>query len=454
MTQILNQSKHFILLALSLGFFMVIIDVTVVNVALPQIAKSLGGDVSWLQWVVDGYTLTFACLLLSVGNIADQLGTKKVFLWGLTLFVLTSIGCGLANTFWSLTLFRLAQGGAAALLVPTSLALLHSSYENKDERAKAIGIFVSIAGIAAAAGPIIGGILTTWFSWRAVFFVNVPIGIIAFLLTQKHVANPTVSGKNNFDFPGQIFSFITIAALAFALIEAGRLGWSSPLIISSFVIFCIALIIFLLIESRVNHPMLPLNLFRSPTFSVAIIVGMILNISMYGIFFILTLYFQQIRNYSVLATGFAFLPLLGVMTIVPYIGGKMTSMAGSRKTMLIGLTVGALGFFAMLIANQHISYVLLILPLMVMSYGYALTIPAVTFTTVHNAPEGKTGLASGVLSASRQLGSLIGVAIFGTIIAMTNHFISGMRITLFISGLAFLFGALITVLYVKELKSA
>ena len=191
--------------------------------------------------MVDGYTLTFACLLLSAGNLGDQVGAKTAFLWGLALFVVASTGCGFANTFWLLKLFRLFQGAAAALLVPTSLALINSSYEYREERARAIGVWVGIGGIAAATGPILGAILTTWFSWRAVFFVNVPVGIIGFLLTVKYVSSPTARGKGNFDIPGQILGIISIAALAFSLIEAGRLGWFSSVVLGGFLLFSLRL---------------------------------------------------------------------------------------------------------------------------------------------------------------------------------------------------------------------
>ena len=327
MKQLMKQ-RQLPLIALCLGFFMVIIDVTIVNVALPSMAKGLGGDVSWLQWVVDGYTLTFACLLLSAGNLGDQVGAKTAFLWGLALFVLTSIGCGLASNFLWLTVFRLLQGIAAALLVPTSLALINSSYDNKEERAKAIGIWAGIGSIAAAAGPILGAVLTSWFNWRAVFFVNVPIGLIGFFLTQKYVINPKSHKQISFDWPGQITGIIAIAALAFSLIEAGRFGWSATIVVIGFLISLVSLLIFLLVEYRSATPMFPLNLFQSKTFSAAIAVGMILNIGVYGELFVLTLYFQQIRDYSVLITGFAFMPMLGVIAIASYLGGKMTSING------------------------------------------------------------------------------------------------------------------------------
>ncbi len=436
------------LTALSLGFFMVIIDVTIVNVALPSIASSLQGGIAWLQWVVDGYTLTFACLLLSAGNLADRLGAKSAFLYGLMLFMITSLGCGLTTNFWQLIFFRLLQGTAAAFLVPTSLALIHASYENNHARAKAIGIWATIGGIAAASGPLLGGILTTWLGWRSVFFVNVPVAIIALVLTQKYVPNPQPRIKANFDYLGQILAIVSIAALAFSLIEAGRLGWFSSWVIMSFCTFIISFIVFLSVEHRHNAPMLPLKLFQSSTFSTAIAIAMILNVGAYGELFVLTLYFQHVRAFSALITGFAFLPLLGITAIASYYGGKMTSITGPRAPMMIGFCVGALGFLTMLMASATIPYVLLVLPLMAIGFGAAFTVPAATVAAMHATPD-NTGIAAGTLNASRQIGSLMGVAIFGTLINAANYFIAGMHVTLLIAAVLFLIGCGVTFLWIK-----
>lgn len=201
-------NKNLPLIALCLGFFMVIMDVTIVNVALPAISKDLRGNISWLQWVVDGYTLTFACLLLSSGSFADRFGAKSAYLAGLVLFTLTSLGCGLSPNFLCLVSMRLLQGVGAALLVPTSLALVNSSYENKQDRAFAMGIWSAIGGIAGAAGPMLGGFLVYYFGWRSVFFVNIPIGLLVFFLTKKYVCDPKPKNEGHFDIPGQLLGIM------------------------------------------------------------------------------------------------------------------------------------------------------------------------------------------------------------------------------------------------------
>ena len=357
---------------------MVIMDVTIVNVALPSMSKNLGGNISWLQWVVDGYTLTFACLLLSAGNLADRVGAKSTYLLGLILFTVASLACGLSFNFLMLTLMRFLQGIGAALLVPTSLALINASYEHKKERAFAMGIWSAIGGIAGAAGPILGGFLVFYLGWRSVFFVNIPIGLTVFFLTKKYVINPKPTGKGHFDLCGQLLAIISIAALAFALIEAGRMGFTSSVVIFSSIIFIITFIGFLLVEHKSTSPMFPLHFFKSQTFSVSIVIGMILSFAIYGEFFVLTLYFQHIRDYSALITGFAFLPFLGTNAIGSYLGGKLTSVSGSKLPMTIGLLIGAAGYFTLLIAKEHTPFIFLILPMIAIGFGLAFAIPAAT----------------------------------------------------------------------------
>ena len=446
-----KQNNQLPLIALCLGFFMVIIDVTIVNIALPNMAKNLGGGVSWLQWVVDGYTLTFACLLLSAGSLSDRIGAKAVYLSGLILFVLTSLACSLATNFLSLTVFRLLQGIAAALLVPTSLALINASYEDKADRARAIGVWASVGGIAAASGPVLGAILTEAFGWRGVFFVNIPIGFIGILLTTKYVMNPVNHYReDSFDFSGQVTGIISIASLAFSLIEAGSLGWLSLTVISGLCIFLMTFITFILIEKNSASPMFPLKFFKSKTFSVSMAVGMILNIGFYGQLFFLPLYFQQLREYSILMTGLAILPQTGLAALASYFGGRVASVTGPKLPMAIGLLIGATGFFSMLIADAHTpSYLLLILPLAAIGFGVTFTMQASTIAIINSVPSERAGIASGAFNTSRQIGSLIGVAVFGTILNTAPSFISGMHIGLMIGGVTFILGYIATIIWIN-----
>jgi len=329
------------------------------------------------------------------------------------------------------------------------LALINSSYENKLDRARAIGVWGGIGGFAAAAGPAIGAFLTAWFGWRAVFFVNIPIGMIGVVLTINHVKNSRSGHIGNFDFLGQCTGIISIASLAFSLIEAGRLGWLSATVMSGLGFFLLTLIVFILIEHRNASPMLPLIFFKSKTFSTSIAVGMIINIGVYGIFFLLPLYFQHVRSYSVFMTGLAITPLSALAGICSYFSGRLVGIIGSRIMILIGLSIGSIGFFMLLMAGEHTPYILLLVPFALIGVGGSLTMPAATIATINSVPEGRAGIASGAFNTSRQIGSLVGVAIFGTLINQSIHFIDGMHSSLVIAGVLFIVGCVAALLWVE-----
>lgn len=439
----MKHRAHFSLMALCLGFFMVIMDVNIVNVALPNIAHALRGSLAGLQWVVDGYNLMFACLLLSAGSLGDRVGAKAAFLWGFIIFVLTSAGCGLAPSLTWLVIFRFFQGASAALLVPTSLALINASYESQEERSRAIGIWASVAGMAAALGPPLGGMLTAWFGWPAVFMVNVPVGLIGIFLTLRYVRNPVSKKSGGFDLPGQIMGILALGLLAFSLIQAGKTGWLSSSVLISFMIFVLSFAIFLAIEYRSPCPMLSLKLFRSPTFSAMVFLGMILNAALFGMIFILSFYFQDLRHYSVMMTGLALLPLPALVPLSAFISGRVVAVRGPRLPLLMGLAGGVLGYAGLLITGATTPhFIFLVLPLAAIGFGVSFSIPAASVAVITSAPEGRAGIASGAFNAGRQVGSLIGVAVFGTIISTSSHFMSGMHLCLIISSLLYLSGFL------------
>lgn len=424
---------------------MVIMDASVVNVALPSIASGLRSTISGLQWVVAGYAMTFSCFLLLSGHLSDHIGAKKTLITGLILFLAASLACGLSSDIFILILSRLLQGAAAATLVPSSLALINTSYENKRERARAIGIWGGMGGIAAASGPVFGALLISQLGWPSIFFINIPIGLITIFLITKYVKKTASQISHSFDFIGQLVGIIMVASLAFTLINLGHVCWVSSTIIIPFIIFIISVIFFILIERRLQHPMFPLYFFKLKNFAISIISGMIINIGLYGALFILPLYFQKIRGYSIIMTGFAVLPLLVLAALSSYLSGKLTSHKGAKLPMCLGFVVGILGFFSLLIIGSHTpSYYLLILPLAAIGFGVAFTMPAATVAALHAVPEGRSGIASGAFSTSRQLGSLIGVAIFGSIVAMSSNFTQGLHIALIISGILFFSGFLLS----------
>nr|HET6904782.1 MFS transporter [Ktedonobacteraceae bacterium] len=438
------------LIAICLGYFMVILDSTVVTVALPTIQHELGATVSDLQWVVDGYTLVFVCLLLTAGALGDRLGNKQIFLVGLVLFTGASTACGLAPTMWVLQVARVVQGIGAALQVPASLALLNHTFSDSHERDRAIGLWGGIAGVAAAAGPIIGGLLVTTLSWRSVFFLNIPVGIAAFLLTLRFVPRVAGQQQRGLDLGAQAAAIIALALLTLAFIQGSAWGWTSFPILGSLVGFVVVAVIFLLIERHAASPMLPPTLFRSRTFSAANTVGLLLNFGFYGELFLMALFFQNIRGYSALITGLALLPQMGMAAFSSTLSGRVTGRTGPRLPMLIGLLIGSAGFLLMVLVNATTSYLFLILMLMAIGFGMAFTMPAMTTAVVSSVPKERSGIAAGVVNASRQVGGTLSVAVLGSLVSQSATFIPGMHIALVLAGEAFLLGFLLTLLFVHR----
>jgi DHA2 family methylenomycin A resistance protein-like MFS transporter len=440
--------KHLPLIGICLGYFMVILDATAVNVALPDLGRELRGDVAGLQWVVDAYTLVFAALLLSGGALGDRLGSRRVFLAGLGLFTVASAACAAAPTVGFLVGARVAQGIGAALLVPSSLAVLRATYADAAERARAVGVWAAVAGIAAASGPIIGGLLVTSVSWRAVFVLNVPVGAVALLLAARCVAPDGARRGGGFDPAGQVAGILALACLTFGLIEGGDAGWGSAVPLLALALSVVAFAVFLAIERRAAAPMLPLELFRSRVFSASAFVGAAINFGFYGQLFVISLYFQQVRGYSALATGLAMLPEGLFVSVASALAGRLTARVGPRVPMLIGLTTGGLGLVGLVVAGPETPYPVLIAPLAAAGFGIAVTMPAATAAIIEAAPAHHAGIAAGVLNASRQAGGTLGVAVLGTLIAGAS-FIGGLQAAMAVAGGAFFAAAVVVAVAVR-----
>ncbi|WP_314174253.1 MFS transporter [Streptomyces winkii] len=444
------------LLAVCLGYFMVILDTTIVNAALPALRSDLNAGVAGLQWVVDGYMLTLAAGLLTGGALADRAGARRVFQAGLVLFAVSSAACGFAPQTSVLVAARLVQGASAALTVPASLALLRAAFPERSARARAIGAWGAVAGLAAASGPVLGGLLVSQASWRLVFFVNVPVALLAMVLTARHVPAPAPSPRR-LDPAAQVLGAVALAALTYALIEGGRGGAGGPAAAAAaaFVLACAA---FVAVERRVTEPMLPLGLFRDRTFTGATFVGLLINLGFYGELFVLNLGFQHVLGLSALLTGIALLPQMGMATIGSALSGRFTARAGSpRTTMLAGLLTGSAGFFALAAAGAGTSaaYGLLVAPLIAVGFGMSFTMPAATTAVVEAAPGEHAGLASGVINAARQTGGVIGVALLGALMHDTGASPGGgLRVALSVAGCAFLLAAALTALTVPRHAAA
>lgn len=441
-------------IAICLGYFMVIMDATAVNLSLPQLGRELGGGLGVLQWVIDGYTLSFAALLLTAGSLGDRLGARDVFVAGLCLFAGASAVCGLAPSAGVLVAARFAQGTGAAVLVPSSLALLRASFADRAARAKAVGSWGGIAGVAAASGPVIGGALTEAISWRLVFFVNLPIGALALALTLRHVVRPPRRAGGRLDPVAQLAAIGGLGALTFGLIEARTSGWAAPLVLGAFVAAVALCALFVRAERRAASPMLPPGLFAGRAFPGGNAVGLLINLGFYGQLFVFSLYLQDVRQLDALRAGLAILPEGICVSIASFLSGRCTARWGTRPTMLCGLLIGAAGQFGLALTGVHTPYALLVLPLTAAGFGMAFTMPAATTTVVDAAPARHAGVASGAINASRQVGSTIGVALLGTLAGRVAGGAGGTHAALAAAGAAFFLGALVTAWTVPRMAEA
>jgi DHA2 family methylenomycin A resistance protein-like MFS transporter len=350
--------------------------------------------------------------------------------------------CGLAPTLALLNGARVVQGVGAALVLPTSLALINASYPDRERRARAIGVWGGLGGVAAGMGPVLGGVLTSAEGWPVIFYVNVPVGIAAILLTRHFVVDPDPKARVGIDLPGQALSVSTVAGLAYGLIEGGARGWTDPAVLAALVVAVVGGVAFVLVEARRRDPMLPLNLFHSREFTGSVLVGAAINTGFYGELFLLSLYLHDVRHLSPLLAGLALLPQAGIASLASSVGGQHTARFGARRVMLVGLTAGALGLFAMAFAGAATPYWLLVVPLLAIGFGTAYTMPAATAATIEAAPAGHAGIAAGTLNASRQLGSTLGVAVFGTLVA-AGTFMTGYHLSVLVGGAVFAAGALV-----------
>ncbi|MFE9454244.1 MFS transporter [Streptomyces sp. NPDC006739] len=423
-------SPNATVLVACLAFFVITLDTTVVNVALPSIGAQWDGQVSALQWVVTAYTLLFAALLLSAGAISDRIGASRAFTIGLSVFTLMSALCGLAPSLDVLIVARAIQGAGAAVMMPASLALVRQAYDEPHLRARGIAWWTAGGGAAVAAGPVVGGALTTGLGWRWIFFINVPVGILALIGMLRAPRSPRRPAP--MDPAGQVTAVLALAALVFAVINGGSNGWTNPATVVGFAVAILAAAVFLVTESRQSNPAVPLTLFRNRAVAVCTSAGLALNLGYYGLVFVFTIFFQEHRGASALVAGLMFIPMTAFTTLVNLLAGKLTNRHGPRFPLLLGQTIQTLGILGLLFVSQDTPTPLLLVLLVPLGIGGGLAIPPLTTAMLESVPHERAGLASGVLSAARQFGGAIGVALLGALIADQAHFMTGMRISLII----------------------
>jgi len=430
----LRFAKPLTLAAMSLGYGVVQLDVTIVNTAINSIGSALGGGVSELQWVVSTYTIAFASFILTAGALGDRIGAKKVFMAGFAVFTAASLACALAPSSEVLIAARAAQGLGAAILVPNALALLSHAYPDDKERGRAVGTWAGGASIALTAGPLVGGALIVLFGWRSIFLVNLPIGLAGLWLTWRY-ATDTPRTHHELDLPGQAAAIGMLGILAGAIIEGGRVGWSNHWVLAGFVAFAILAAFFVFQERRARQPMLPLSLFAHRMFALTSIVGLFVNVAFYGLIFVLSLYFQQINHWSPLATGLAFVPMMGVVLPVNLVAPRFTERFGAPAVIATGALIAAAGCLTLLGIAQDTNYWAILAQLIAMGGGLGLLVPPLTSTLLGSVEKSRSGIAAGVLNSTRQTGSVLGVALFGSLIGQSHAFLFGTRAALIISAL-------------------
>jgi MFS transporter, DHA2 family, methylenomycin A resistance protein len=438
-----RQSDWLLLTGATLGFLVVMLDVTIVNVALHQIGTSLGSGVAGLQWIVNAYTLVFAALILTAGALGDRLGARRLFIAGFALFGIGSLGCGSSPTIAFLIAARAFQGIGAAVLVPCSLALINHAFTSEADRNRAVSIWAAGASVAIAAGPVVGGVLIATVGWRSIFFVNVPIATIGIWLVWHYSRETPRTRNRGIDLPGQILAIVALACLAATMIQGGGLGWTHPLVLCGFVAFIVATAGFLFAESRSQSPMLPLEVFRNPTFSAATMIGWIINVAFYGLIFVLSLFFQETQNYSPLRTGLAFLPMTAIILPANLASGWVATHSGARVPMVTGQLVMMTGCLSLLGVHQGAPYWHLAIQMLLIGGGIGFTVPAMTSALLGAVDPSMSGVASGVLNASRQAGSVVGVAMFGSFIGHQGHIVAGLRLALIVCAVILLPSALL-----------
>ena len=402
------------LAAASIGFALIQLDVTIVNVALPRIGAMLSAPVDALQWVVDAYALVFSSLLLSAGVLGDRFGGRRIYLAGLAIFALASLGCSVAPDAGLLIAARALQGIGAAAMLPASLTLLnHACHHDERLRARAVGLWTAAGGVTIGAGPLIGGMLVAAASWRLIFLVNLPLCALGWWLAARLPEAARAPRAPHLDFAGQVLAITALAGLTGGVIELRPLGLFHPLVIGAFVSALVAGAAFVRCEARSRAPMLPLRFFRLPSFGPAVAFGVFANLTYYGIVFVLTLYLQRVLGYDAFTAGLAYLPLTATFIVSNVASGWVMGRFGTRRPMIVGALVGAGGFALLLALGPRTPYLQMVPGFALIPLGMGLAVPAMTTTILASVDKSASGVAAAVLNAARQAGGAVGVALFG-----------------------------------------
>ena len=457
-----ENRKWWTLASVSFALFMIMLDNTVVNVALPTIQEDLGIGVAELEWVVTGYALSFAVLMLTGGKVADMFGRRRVFLIGLAVFTLASLLCGLAGNAELLIAARVLQGVGAACMMPATLSIITATFPPR-ERGAALGIWAGVSAMALAIGPLVGGLITEHIGWNWIFFINVPIGLAGLVAARLIIPeSKDTSKEQRLDLPGLVTSGIALFALVYALIEANSKGWTSPLILGLFAVSLVFGAAFVMLELHQRLPMFDMTLFRNPTFAGANTVALLVSLAMFGVFFFISLFMQNVLGYSAVRAGAAFLPMTVLIIVVAPFAGKASDRLGSRWLMTGGMTLVAICLLVFAQLQPDSSYLSLLPGMILGGLGMAITMTPMTAAALSSVPVDKAGVGSGMLNTFRQVGGSLGIAVMGAILASGSNaalaggateqeaFMDGLHNSLYVAALIAFAGALTALVTVRS----
>jgi EmrB/QacA subfamily drug resistance transporter len=411
------RERTVVLLTCCLSVVVAGLDTTIANVALPSIRQALHAPVSGLQWIVDAYVLVIACLLLFSGSVADRFGRRRVFQAGLGLFSLGSFLCGLAPTLGVLIAARALQAVGGAMLNPVAMSIIATTFGDPRDRARAVGTWGAVAGLGGACGPVLGGLLVSGFGWRSIFWVNVPIGIVAIVLTRKFVPESRAARPRSFDPLGQLLVVTFLGPLTAAVIEGPRLGWGSPVIVALFAVAAVSVPGLVVVERRRAEPLVDVRCFRSPAFSGAAVIAVAALLAVVGFLFLNTLYLQEVRGFSALHAGLLTIPMAAAGAACATISGRIVAARGARLPLVLAgvlLAAGA-GLLAGTGPDTGMGY--LIGAYLVFGAGFGLVGTPMTNAALAGMPRDQAGVAGAIASTCRQTGGAIGVAVCGSLVA-------------------------------------
>jgi EmrB/QacA subfamily drug resistance transporter len=455
--------KWWTLGAVAFGLFMIMLDNTIVNVALPSIQRDLGIGISELEWVFNGYALTFGVLMLTGGKLADLMGRRRIFIVGLVVFTVASLFCGLATSAGWLIGARVLQGVGSALMNPATLSIITATFPPR-QRGMAIGIWAGVAAMALAIGPLAGGLITQHLNWNWIFFINVPVGVLAIIVTRIVVdESRDTSADQRLDLPGLLSSGIALFALTYGLIEANSSGWTSARILSLFAVAAVGFVVFVLLELHQRAPMLDLSLFKNATFAGANSVMLLVGLAMFGVFFYNSLFIQNILGYSAVQTGASFLPMTVLIILVAPLAGKYSDRVGSRWLMGFGMVLLSVSLFIFSRLDASSTFWNILPGLLVGGVGMGLVMTPTTAAAMGSVPVDKAGVGSAVLNSGRQVGGALGIAVMGAIVAQAvtaqpgmpesvAQFVTGYQHALTVAALIALAGAALSVATVRKYR--